>query len=96
MEFYPKVVLERYCRQLAYKGKQNKSQNKPHTLPFRHFFNIIMNIACVAGVRKGRGRELGLSRSRARPNSPLPPPPSMPATQAIKLLRATDNICSTS
>lgn len=43
MEFYPKVVLERYCRQLACKGKQNKTENKPHTLPFRHFLNIIMN-----------------------------------------------------
>ena len=93
MEFYPKVVLERYCKQLAYKGKQNKSENKPHTLPFRHFFNIIMNIACVAGVRKGRGRELGLSRSRARPNFSLPPPLSTPATQAIMNKIIKTNYC---
>ena len=72
MEFYSKVVLERYGRQLAYKGKQNKTENKPHTLPFRRFFNIIMNIACVAGVRKGRGRELGLSRAPKFPPFPSP------------------------
>ena len=49
------------------------------------------SLACVAGVRKGRGRELGRETTReggvipvslARPNSPLPLPLLTPATQA--------------
>ena len=48
--------------------------------------NETPKLPCVAGVRKGRGRELGREseRSRARPNSPFPSLPFLrltPATQ---------------
>jgi len=44
----------------------------------------ISDLACVAGVRKGRGRELGRETTRSRaPSFPLPFPLLTPATQAI-------------
>ena len=43
--------------------------------------SALSQMACVAGVRKGRGRELG--RETTRPNPPFPFPFLTPATQAI-------------
>ena len=34
-------------------------------------FGIGYNVACVAGVRKGRGRELGRETTREGPRAPL-------------------------
>ena len=52
--------------------------------------SLIYLLACMAGVRKergrGRGRKLDHETTRSRAlKFPLPPPPLMPATQAIYL-----------
>ena len=47
-------------------------------------------LACVAGVKRGRGRGRGNLGVVSRPNS-LPLPFRTPATQAIQVLLSRDN-----